>query len=111
MNASLNLLILTLGVIISANTAFAVRRTQSFDIPYNEMDFSFSVDENGYLMIHPEDLMASYSEDNEPCLPFFSTVIAIPNNDKYVSSSVEFTKRLIRSNIQLAQSPLPVATD
>lgn len=54
---------------------------------------------------------ATLPTSNEPCLPLFSTDIAVSGNSPYISSYPKFTKRLIRSNVRVAQSPFPVPTN
>ena len=62
-------------------------------------------------MIGTADGDASYSSSDEAGLPQRSFSIAIPGSRKYASSSVSYTKRLIRSDVRIAPGPIPVPTD
>lgn len=84
--------------------------TEKFNLNFSENDFSYSYDASGNLKITTYK-SASYPESNEPGLPLFSTDIAITGYKTYVSSSVRLSKHLIKSNVVVAQSPLPVITD
>lgn len=97
------LLFLNLFII---NSLFA-SKTQTFHINFNEADFTFSYNSNGLLEIYTSNISV-YSESNEPMLPVFSSDFAIQGNCEFISFSFSFKKRLIRSNVKITQSPLPV---
>lgn len=85
--------------------------TESHTVSFSESDYMFTYDENGSLIISAVDGDATYSSPNEPGLPLRSLSLAIPGTRKYESSSLSFSKRLIRSNVTLAPGPIPVTTD
>lgn len=88
----------------------ATAMTETFNINYNESDFTFTEDEEGNLHISTVKYPASYKSD-EPAIPYISADFAVKGGSKYESSSFTISKRLIRTNITLAQSPLPVPTN
>ena len=85
--------------------------TESHTISFSESAYTFSYDENGNLVISAADGDATYSSPDEPGLPLRSLSLAIPGTRKYESSSLSFSKRLIRSNVTVAPGPVPVTTD
>lgn len=85
--------------------------TESHTISFSESDYTFSYDENGSLVIGAVDGDVSYSSPDEPGLPLRSLSLAISGTRKYESSSLSFSKRLIRSNVTVAPGPVPVTTD
>lgn len=89
----------------------ASTETTTYPISFSLDDFSFENDDNGYVHIVSNDLNATYPESNVPGLPSFSYNVAIPGDIKYLSSHPRYTKRLIRTNVQIAQSPLPTPTN
>lgn len=91
-------------------TMSAALKTEKVSISFSEEDFQLSYDEKGCLVIAPVK-PATLPTSNEPCLPLFSTDIAVSGNSPYISSYPKFTKRLIRSNVRVAQSPFPVPTN
>ncbi|MDE6410195.1 MAG: hypothetical protein K2K81_08150 [Muribaculaceae bacterium] len=95
-------------LIISATCvlSFAVK-TETFNITFSENDFPTSLDANGNLEIGTK-IMACYPEDNQPMLPLVATDFALTGNITYASSSFTVTKRLVKTNVKLAKSPLPV---
>ena len=86
-------------------TMSAALKTEKVSISFSEEDFQLSYDEKGCLVIAPVK-PATLPTSNEPCLPLFSTDIAVSGNSPYISSYPKFTKRLIRSNVRVAQSRL-----
>jgi len=88
----------------------AATRTDSVTLYFNEKDFILEFNENGYLTIESEKPI-SYPESNEPGLPLISADIVIPGGSRYLSSTSKYNKRLIKNDVQIAQSPLPVITD
>lgn len=95
-------------VIISATCILSnAVKTETFNIAFYENDFPTSLDANGNLEIGTK-IMACYPEDNQPMLPLVATDFAITGNLTYISSSFTLTKRLVKTNVKLAQSPLPV---
>lgn len=91
-------------------TMSAALKTEKVSISFSEDDFLLSYDEKGCLVIAPVK-PATLPTSNEPCLPLFSTDIAVSGNSPYISSYSKFTKRLIRSDVRVAQSPFPVPTN
>ena len=91
-------------------TMSAALKTEKVSISFSVEDFQLSYDEKGCLVIAPVK-PATLPTSNEPCLPLFSTDIAVSGNSPYISSYPKFTKRLIRSNVRVAQSPFPVPTN
>ncbi len=91
-------------------TMSAALKTEKVSISFSEEDFQLAYDEKGCLVIAPVK-PATLPTSNEPCLPLFSTDIAVSGNSPYISSYPKFTKRLIRSNVRVAQSPFPVPTN
>lgn len=85
--------------------------TESHTVSFSESDYMFTYDENGSLIIGAVDGDATYSSPDEPGLPLRSLSLAIPGTRKYESSSLSFSKRLIRSNVTVAPGPIPVTTD
>ena len=84
---------------------------ENYTVSFSESDYTFSYDENGNLVISAADGDATYSSPDEPGLPLRSLSLAIPGTRKYESSSLSFSKRLIRSNVTIAPGPVPVTTD
>ena len=85
--------------------------TENHTVSFSESDYTFSYDENGNIVIGAVDGDVSYSSHDEPGLPQHSFSIAIPGTRKYASSSISYSKRLIRSNVRIAPGPIPVPTD
>lgn len=85
--------------------------TESHTVSFSESDYTFSYDENGSLVIGAVDGDATYSSPDEPRLPLRSLSLVIPGTRKYESSSLSFSKRLIRINVTVAPGPIPVTTD
>ncbi len=85
--------------------------TENHTVSFSESDYTFSYDENGNTVIGAVDGDVSYSSHDEPGLPQHSFSIAIPGTRKYASSSISYSKRLIRSNVRIAPGPIPVPTD
>ena len=85
--------------------------TENHTVSFSESDYTFSYDENGNIVIGAVDGDVSYSSPDEPGLPQRSFSIAIPGTRKYASSSISYSKRLIRSNVRIAPGPIPVPTD
>lgn len=102
---------LTLLLFVLSLTVSAIQKDETFNLHFSESDYSYSYDENEDLVITANDLMASYSEADEPRLPFVATNIAIPRGKRYLSSSAQCIKRLIKSNVKLASGPMVVPTD
>lgn len=90
---------------------WAVTETLSHSVSFSIDNFLFEDDDNGYVHIVSNDYNAVYPESNVPGLPLFSLSVAIPGDVKYLSSHPRYTKRLIRTNVQIAQSPLPTPTN
>ena len=85
--------------------------TESHTVSFSESDYTFSYNENGDLVIGAVNGDISYSSPDEPGLPLQSLSLAIPGTRKYESSSLSFSRRLIRSNVTVAPGPVPVTTD
>ena len=96
---------------VISSAAMGAVTTESHIVSYSESDYTFSYDVKGNLVIGTADGDASYSSSDEPGLPQRSFSIAIPGSRKYASSSVSYTKRLIRSDVRIAPGPIPVPTD
>lgn len=98
-----------LGIIIA--TFFGIHSkadiAERHCISFSMDDFPMSTDANGNLSISSHKI-AVYSEANEPGLPSVATDIAVLGIRKFISSSVRFDKKLIRSGVKLSSSPLPV---
>lgn len=101
--------IFILFVVFSTNL-WASNTVKTVNVPYSLDDFSFTYDTDGYLKISTSSL-CSYSEKNEPGLPLLPYEITLDGQYSYVSSNVKYEKKLIKSNVVVRQSPLPVATD
>ncbi len=95
---------------IASITASGALKTKKITITFSEDDFSMTYQENGCLQIETNKL-ASYPETNEPGLPLFSTDVALSGRGVYISSTPQYSKRLIKTNVQIAQSPTPITTD
>lgn len=95
---------------IASITASGALKTKKITITFSEDDFSMTYQENGCLQIETNKL-ASYPETNEPGLPLFSTDVALSGRGVYISSTPQYSKRLIKTNVQIAQSPIPKKTD
>lgn len=101
-------MLVLISVIMLPMTLFA--RVETYNVRFSESDFELSYNDNKELMI--EAPMAAYRYgENGPCLPFFSTDIAISGDEAYVSSSAIVAKRLIMRNVKLAQAPIAIPTD
>lgn len=101
------LTLLALAMILGITT---IKANQTVTLNFSEDDFSFSNNEKGHLIIISKNL-ASYPSVDKPGLPIFSTDIAISGGEQYVASNPVFTKRLIRSNVEVAHSPRPLPTN
>lgn len=84
--------------------------TETIHISYSLDDFSFSSDKNGRLHISTSK-SGCYPETNEPGLPVFAYEMAMQGKYFYTSSNVRFEKKLVKSNVIVAQSPIPVPTN
>lgn len=102
-------IIFLLSIISSASTEAVT--TESHTLDFSESDYTFSYDGNGSLVIGTVDGDASYPSPDEPGLPRRSFSIAVPGSRKYASSSLSYTKRLIRSDVRIAPGAVPVPTD
>lgn len=91
-------------------TMSAALKTEKVNISFSENDFLLSYDDKGCLVIAPAK-PATLPACNEPCLPLFSTDVAVSADNVYISSYLKFTKRLIRTDVRVAQSPSPVPTN
>ena len=89
----------------------ASTETTTYPISFSLEDFSFEDDENGCVHILAPELEAVYSESNVPGLPLLSYSVAIDGNAMYLSSNPRYTKRLVKSNVTIAQSPIPIPTN
>lgn len=101
----------TLLMFVLSLTVSAIQKDETFSLHFSESDYSYNYDEQGNLVITANDPMTSYSEADEPGLPFVATNIAIPRGKRYLSSSAQCIKRLIKSNVNLAPGPMVVPTD
>lgn len=84
--------------------------TRTYTISFQPDDFSFTYDADGTLRITSSRL-CGFPESNEPGLPVFSHEITLDGQYSYVSSKIRYGKRLIKSNVTVAQSPVPMITD
>lgn len=102
--------VLYLFLVVAVYPLLVAARTETYVLEFNELDFTFSYNVNNELeIVSPK---ASYLyDDDAPCLPIFSTDIAVMGGSRYVSSSLSFTKRLILQNVKLAQAPIAIPTD
>ena len=91
-------------------TMSAALKTEKVNISFSEDDFLLSYDDKGCLVIAPAK-PATLPACNEPCLPLFSTEVAVSADNVYISSYLKFTKRLIRTDVRVAQTPFPVPTN
>lgn len=91
-------------------TMLAALKTEKVNISFSEDDFQLSYDDKGCLVIAPAK-PATLPACNEPCLPLFSTDVAVSADNVYISSYLKFTKRLIRTDVRVAQTPSPVPTN
>lgn len=109
MNRNLRIIVVAF-LVATVLPILATARTETYSIGFKESDFTFSYNDNKELEIGAK--MASYMYDEDvPNLPFFSTDIAVKGGSSYVSSSLNFTKRLILQNVKLAQAPIAISTD
>lgn len=104
-----NFYLLLSTVLISMNT-FVGYSAELITLTFSENDYSFSYNEKGQLEISSS-LTVSYPSANVPALPTLTAEIAVNSCEKYVSSTPTFTKRLIKTNVEVAQSPKPVTTN
>lgn len=100
----------TLLFLLVSLTVSAALKTEKVNISFSEDDFQLSYDDKGCLMIAPAK-RATLPACNEPCLPLFSTDVAVSADNVYISSYLKFTKRLIRTDVRVAQTPSPVPTN
>lgn len=91
-------------------TVSAALKTEKISISFSEDDFHLYYDDRGCLVIASVK-PATQPTSNEPCLPLFSTDIAVSAGNSYISSYLKFTKRLIRTDVRVVQSPFPVPTN
>lgn len=101
--------ILFLLFVSFANLLVDAVKTETFSISFSQSDYPISVNDDGNIEIGSKGIF-SYPEANEPMLPMVAADFAVPGNCEYVSSSINVTKRLVMTNVKLAQSPLPVPT-
>ncbi|MDE5901204.1 MAG: hypothetical protein K2H33_07610 [Muribaculaceae bacterium] len=101
------LIVLTQCLIASAD------KTEKYVITFSESDFKLSNNSSGYLEIESlnEEYISSYPMGELPGLPLISIDIAVPDSFDIVSSRPTFTRRLIKSNVTLAQTPATTSTD
>jgi hypothetical protein len=85
--------------------------TESITVSFSEEDFTISANTSGALIITSSLNNVGYPEIENPGLPILSTEIAIPIGKIYKAYDFQYTKRLIRSNTTIANSPTPVQTD
>ncbi|MDE5646108.1 MAG: hypothetical protein K2I45_10785, partial [Muribaculaceae bacterium] len=102
--------ILSLLLLVVYLNAWSGNITRTYNVSFDSEEFTFSYDVNGYLQIS-SDKDFCYSERNEPGLPLIPYEIALDGQYSYVSSNVRYNKRLIRSNVTVQQSPMPLISD
>lgn len=97
-----------LTTLIFAVTSLVMRASlqhQTVNITFSEDDFELS-EHDGVLHIIPADLFAWYPEGNVPGLPKISADFTISGKvENVIKITHRFTKRLIRSNVVMAQTP------
>ncbi|MDE5901103.1 MAG: hypothetical protein K2H33_07085 [Muribaculaceae bacterium] len=102
------LLLTTLLFVVASLVMQASLRHQTFSLTFSEDDFEL-LEENGILHILPDpELFANYPEENRPALPLIPADCSVSGIVAHVKTTPTFTKRLIRSNVVLAQAPVPV---
>lgn len=82
----------------------------TYTLSFNEADFNISSSSGDSVYISCSKYPSTYLEINQPCIPILSQKIAIPSNGIIKSFTVEFNKRLIKKNVNLANSPIQVPT-
>ena len=102
-------LLLILLLSLAANV-YGGNISKKYNISFQQDDFSFTYDANGYLSITSATRYV-YPEANEPGLPVICYDITFDGQYSYVSSDVKYEKKLIMSNIIVQQSPVPAITD
>lgn len=81
-------------------------KAESFTIHFDESDYRIATDERGVVHISKFDGLTVYPEVNEPALPLSSFNIAINGNKDVIASTPAYSKRLIMTNVIMAQSPM-----
>lgn len=90
---------------------FEASGSQTIKLSFNENDFSLKESSNGITTIESISEIAGYSESDEPGLPLLTRNIALEANQIYKNSSIKFRKRLIKENVEIEKSPIPVISD
>ncbi|MCM1491458.1 MAG: C25 family cysteine peptidase [Muribaculum sp.] len=107
-NYSISIFVIML-LLLNALTVFSSDTVMKINIPFHEEDFLVSINNNGNTEIFST-RACTYSESENPCLPIFSTNVVIPPDHNYLSSNILIHKKLLKSDVILANSPDQVPT-
>ena len=105
----LRLPVLILMALLSLNMR-AAELYKTIEFNFSERDFVFSVNEDGEVVIDSK-MAFVYPESDEPCLPLISKDIAVDGIYSYKSVNVSYEKYELMSDVRIAHSPIPIATD
>lgn len=100
-------------VFFSVSPIMAVTETNR-TISFSEAQFVFSFNTEGALEITTSDgnLIVGYDENpSEPSLPWISVNVTFPLGTQYEGFKTSAQERILRSDVVLAQNPIPVPTD
>jgi hypothetical protein len=104
--------IIPLMLVVFFITGFSLSsNAENITISFSEDEFSFSTNDNGNLVITSAQKNVNYLSADEPGLPVLSAELAVPKGYMYLNSTVEYTKRLIFSDVTIANSPSIVETN
>lgn len=104
-------LILTTLLVGITNCLYGHAESQQFVLSFSLEDFEIANTNNGLLSISSSVRNVSYAEDNTPALPILTNIIALAGDCELSNYTVNFSKKLIRNNVNLEQNSLPYPTD
>lgn len=104
-------LILTTLLVGITNCLYGHAESQQFVLLFSLEDFEIANTNNGLLSISSSVRNVSYAEDNTPALPILTNIIALAGDCELSNYTVNFSKKLIRNNVNLEQNSLPYPTD
>lgn len=107
MKRSLIILLCLIGFVWS-NIYAEINR---FNITFSESDYCISLNQDNHVEIKPLDPIYSYPAPMEPALPFRSVNITVPGKVKKVLSPTSSNRRLLMSQVTVAPTQFPIATD